>query len=322
MLPKKFFNSFIAGLGSLTLALVVVGCSTSEISFRGRAASPADASRQKIQSLAQEDNKSARSANFEATFQDGTTGDWDTRRHLGSKKYFNDPHHYSFQMTKDRWSDDKFAGRFEIRGDDQQISDGWRSEFKDGYRVMPGDHLWYSFEFLIPEDFITRGKSVVIAQWHDKKVDDIPAQRPQLSVRVVAGDLHVYLWNDPMWEKSCAREECGEGSGNLIYSGPLERERWHKIELEAVWSAGDDGYLELKLDGQTVATHQGSTTYAADVFGPYFKLGVYTVHSFEDPMVVYHKNYKRRDLKLAPQSIVLPEKRDRWASRRFYLEAA
>jgi hypothetical protein len=168
---------------------------------------------------------------------------------------------------------------------------------------------------LIPKNFINREETVVIAQWHDSKVEGKKAQRPQLSVRIVAGDLEVYLWNDLMWEESCRRGKCGKGDGILIFRSPVEKERWHEIDLEAVWSGWDDGLLNLKFNGRTVVERPGSNTYREDLEGPYFKFGIYTVHPFEGPIVIYQKNYKRRVIKPA-----LKEAKEGY--RHFYLEAA
>ena len=304
MLPKKLFRSIISVVSGLGLALVLISCS---VSPQGPSKIP-DAS---VPATTAKKPRPRIPLNFEGTFQGQNLADWNTKRHLGSKKYLNDPSHHSFQIVEDKWSDDKFAGRFEVRKTDQIINGGWRAEFKDKYTAMPGDRVWHSFEFLIPEDFVTREKSVVIAQWHDQKVDGIPAQRPQLSLRMVCGYVHVYLWNDMAWEFSCAKGGCGEGPGLLLFSSPVERERWNKIEFEVVWSAGDDGLIDIKLNGQDGMRYTGSTTYADDIYGPYFKVGIYTVHPFEDPIVVYYKKYKRRILRLMPQSKILEPKREK-----------
>jgi hypothetical protein len=319
MLPKKLFRSIFPGIGGLALALVLVGCS---VSPQGASKIPEAESPGQAQATHVKKARPRIPLNFEGTFQGPGLADWNTKRHLGSKKYFNDPSHYSFQIVKDKWSDDEFAGRFEVRKTDRQISGGWRAEFKDKYTALPGDRVWYSFEFLIPEDFVTREKSVVIAQWHDQKIDGIPCQRPQLSLRVVCGYLHVYLWNDLAWEFSCAKGGCGKGPGLLLFSSPVERERWNKMEFEVVWSAGDDGLIDIRLNGQDAMTYKGSTTYAADIHGPYFKLGIYTVHPFQDPIVVYYKKYKRSILRLAPQTKILEPKKEKRISLSCYPEAA
>jgi hypothetical protein len=175
---------------------------------------------------------------------------------------------------------------------------------------------------LIPKNFINREETVVIAQWHDSKVEGKKYQRPQLSVRIVAGDLEVYLWNDHIWEESCKRGKCGEGDGVLLFSSPVEKERWHEIDLEAIWSGEDDGLLNLKFNGRTVVERHGSNTYREDLEGPYFKFGIYTVHPFEGPMVIYQKNYKRRVLKKASQAGFLPGEHEIMESGRVWLKAA
>jgi Polysaccharide lyase len=319
MVAKKILRSTFSVLSILSFVLVFIGCS---ISPQGLSKDPDAGSLKPARAKTAKEARPKIPINFEGTFQGEKLANWDTKRCLGSKKYLNDPNHYSFQIVKDKWSDDKFAGRFEVRKTDQIINGGWRAEFKDKYTAMPGDRVWYSLEFLIPEDFVTREKSVVIAQWHDAKEEGIPCQRPQLSVRIVCGVLHVYLWNDMAWDFSCAKGACGEGPGLLLFSGSVDRERWNKIDVETVWSAGDDGLIDIKLNGQVAVNYKGSTSYADDIYGPYFKLGIYTVHPFEDPIVVYYKNFKRSILRLMPQSKNLEPKREKRICLSCYPEAA
>lgn len=216
----------------------------------------------------------------------GRVGKWETKRI---------PSREAFELKRESIFGPWF-GEFTISNELPQISDGWRSELKDPMEVLPGARILYQFETRFPRDHKAESNdnSVVVAQWHDQKTNNIPSQRPQLSLRTVGNELHFYLWNDRVFEQSCEVGACGESEGQLIYSEPLKTNHWYRFEVMAKWSGDSDGYLKIKVDGVPVVHYRGPTTYRNDVFGPYFKFGIYTVHDFEGEMKVQHRKYLSR----------------------------
>ncbi len=187
----------------------------------------------------------------------------------------------------------EWLAEFSIDPSWPQISEGWRSELKDPMEVYPEATVKYRFYTRFLENINLKGDthSVVIAQWHDRKIDSIPSQRPQLSFRSVNGNLNIYLWNDEVFQESCDLGTCGAGEGRLLYSKPYQNNHWYFFEVKAKWAADESGFIKIKIDNETVAYHKGPSTYRDDVFAPYFKFGIYTVHDFLEPMRVQHRNY-------------------------------
>lgn len=218
-------------------------------------------------------------------------GDFDGREIYGwetDRVPRNEALKLSYDQIIDQW-----IGEFSIKPEWSQISDGWRSELKDPMEVYPGAIVKYRFSTRFIENINETGKtnSVVIAQWHDRKINSIPSQRPQLSFRSVDGNLNIYLWNDEIYNESCLDGACGHGEGKLLYSAPYKLQHWYFFEVKANWSASEDGFIKIKIDNETVVYHRGPSTYAKDVFAPYFKFGIYTVHDFAGTMKVQHRNY-------------------------------
>lgn len=182
------------------------------------------------------------------------------------------------------------AARFEIRPDDRKVSDGYRAELRDPYIAAPGEEVWYRFRTLIPRDFpFHRRHSVVLAQWHDRKVKGQPAQRPQLALRLVDGSLRLTLWNDAVFAAQGER-----GDGLFVYeTRDFPRGEWLDMRYRVKWSPGDDGLAQVWINGRQVTDYRGPIGYKADVYGPYFKLGIYTVHEFDEPFYVYHTDFGR-----------------------------
>ena len=59
------------------------------------------------------------------------------------------------------------------------------------------------------------------------------------------------------------------------------------------WSPDESGSVRMWINDELVAERRGAISYSDDVYGPYFKLGVYTVHDFKFPLHVYHSDYRR-----------------------------
>jgi len=181
------------------------------------------------------------------------------------------------------------AARFEIRPDDEKISDGYRAELRDLYVASPHEEVWYRFRTLIPGQLLDPDLSIVLAQWHDKKTQGRPAARPPLALRLTHGALRVTFWNDQV----LAAQGAG-GDGEILYeSRDVATDQWIDFVFGVKWSSDEGGAVRMWIDGELVAEHSGAVSYSEDVYGPYFKLGIYTVHDFKYPLHVYHSDYRR-----------------------------
>ncbi len=205
---------------------------------------------------------------------------------LWSKKRIGTPHALRFEDDVQGVS----AARFEIRPDDKKISDGYRAELRDPYVASPHEEVWYRFSTLIPARLLEDGDlSFVLAQWHDKKTEGRPATRPPLALRIQRGAMRVTVWNDEI-----LAEQGVYGNGKVMFeSRDIPTERWIQFVFGVKWSPDESGSVRMWMDDELVAEHRGAISYKNDVYGPYFKLGVYTVHDFKFPLHVYHSDYRR-----------------------------
>lgn len=192
----------------------------------------------------------------------------------------------------------RYGARFNIVPYDPKISAGIRAELRDMDEFVNGDEVWYRFSTLIPNTFpVDQDHSVVLAQWHERVPAGNHDYRPPLAHRLRDGDLLVTLWNDDLFDATG-----GKGSGLIAYREPgLKTGRFHEFVYRVRWSAGDDGFVHgwKRICGLTdcngaewrrIVRHDGPVGYE-QAAGYYFKIGIYTVHAFAAPMVVYHKEY-------------------------------
>lgn len=184
------------------------------------------------------------------------------------------------------------SAQFTIRGDQPKISDGWRAELSDPLLVPLGSEMTYEFETYIPSSSARDELAgMVIAQWHDIiGYEGGRPQRPPVSVRIRGDEMRIELWNNEHLLKDAKAE------GIPVYSMKHPFDRWIKIQMHVKWSDDASGFLNLKIDGNPVATYTGNIGYASDFRAPYFKFGVYTVHPFDGTLKVYHRGYSRKVL--------------------------
>lgn len=179
--------------------------------------------------------------------------------------------------------------RFEISPQDKKIHNGWRAEIEDKLRMQNRSQATYEFSTFLPKNLDDSSiPSLVLAQWHDNKRPGIPAQRPPLALRLRDGKLAMTLFNQKLIDKQGIN-----GKGLLIGSTPAVFEKWIHWKIKAYWLPSNKGFVHVWMNGKPFAQFQGETSYPNDLTAPYFKLGIYTTHSFNKPLYVFHTNYKR-----------------------------
>jgi len=195
------------------------------------------------------------------------------------------------------------AIRFTISPDDKKISSGTRAELRDMHVAKNGDETWYRFSTLLPEDFPIEAKHrLVMAQWHERVNEGQESLRPPLSHRLWDGRFVVTLWSGERIKELGSKK----GDGEIIHSQPeLERGVFHEYAYKIVWSPEDDGQvigwrrqcapIDVACTGGTweeFIRYSGATGYTDEkVDGYYFKLGLYTVTSFDVPFTAYHQGF-------------------------------
>lgn len=69
-------------------------------------------------------------------------------------------------------------------------------------------------------------------------------------------------------------------------SADIERGHWYQVHMDLKLAPTGGGYLTVKIDGETVASYNGAIGYN-DVYGPYWKIGVYRDDAPETLAVQY-----------------------------------
>lgn len=155
--------------------------------------------------------------------------------------------------------------RFEVRPGDCGANSGWndctsdreRSELSEhGDRNPEGATWWYGWSFYIPTDFPNVFPTkVALGQFHEEK-------------------SHV-VWMFQNHRDGYHLDDQVEGHTRRYYELIPDAElrgRWHRIEVQARWSRGSDGFFRVWVDGEQKVDHNGQTMTAERV---YFKYGLY-----------------------------------------------
>ncbi len=189
--------------------------------------------------------------------------------------------------------------RFEIRPEDEKISNGNRAELRDMHEAVNDQEVWYRLSTMLPEDFpIDATHRLVLAQWHERLPEGTPSLRPPLSHRLWNGRFVITLWNQDIID---ARGR--KGDGEILYDLPeLERGVFHDFVYRVVWSTGEKGRIlgwkrtcpapGDECDGaewQRIVDFNGPTGYDQAI-GYYFKYGLYTVSDFDATFTAYHRD--------------------------------
>jgi len=179
-------------------------------------------------------------------------------------------------LTSERARSGKSCVRITVKeGDILQTGDDGketeRAELDSGQHPLVGRDVWYGFSVYVPEDFPIVDDRLVIAQWKQADLQGSPlvAQRfrrgrHDLTIRA-QDDRHVAL-------------------------PKLELGRWHDMIYHIRFAAGDDGRVQVWMNGRQVADVKGPVTLAAGGDRVYNKFGLYR-DRWPAPMTIYFDNY-------------------------------
>jgi Polysaccharide lyase len=145
---------------------------------------------------------------------------------------------------------------------------------------LVGRDVWYRFSFLIPPGFPVVDNRLVIAQWKQYSVSGSPLFAERF--RNGAHDLTIRL-GDSAWGR------------RKSYSLPaIEFGRWNDMVYHIRFSRGDDGLVEVWMNGSRVVTYKGATAFKEGEESIYNKFGLYR-DRWKDPMTIYFDNYTLAD---------------------------
>ena len=174
---------------------------------------------------------------------------------------------YGYQVVPDPTGQAPTAQveRFEVRPGDCMRSKHWddcatdreRSELSEKAPwAEAGNEVWYGWYFYLPHSHPNIYPAVTtLGQFHQS-------------------GSHV-LWLFQQWDRGLILKEQVSGRAGLKYPLIPEcalRGAWHRMEVQARWSRGEDGVFKVWINGKLKVRYSGPTMSAKTV---YFKYGVY-----------------------------------------------
>ena len=169
-------------------------------------------------------------------------------------------------------------GDIEQTGDDGKQTE--RAELDSGKHAFVGRDVWYGFSFLIPPGFPVVDNRLVIAQWKQYGLTGSPLVAERY--RNGKHDLTIRV-PDSGWvsRKHHALPEIAFG-------------RWNDMVYHIRFSRGEDGLVEVWMNGSRVVTYKGATAFKEGEDNIYNKFGLYR-DRWKDPMTIYFDNYTLAD---------------------------
>lgn len=229
----------------------------------------------------------ARTTSLPRGFETGDFSGWDISR-LSQI--------YSGEIVTDGPRQGHFCARFELRSGDF-THNGHRAEISDEFYAQDESHYLYSFSVYVPLDIpMTPDNRCIIAQWHDQDMGvKLPSviHSPPLSISLNLNELEVKL---------CLSDDSGKCTKKNLFTGKIRFGEWQDFAFDIRWSRGATGRIHGWLDGRKIISYNGADLnkrYSApqDNLGPYMKLGIYCAKGPSAPLVIYHDNYSRTDLR-------------------------
>lgn len=164
-------------------------------------------------------------------------------------------------------------GNVDAMGDDGQHVE--RTEIDSGHHPLLGADVYYGFSEMIPTGFPIVPTRLVIAQVKQSDVEGSPL----IGQRFVAGVHYLTI-----------RPPGASGSGRKYPLPPIRPGRWFDMVYHVRYSEGDDGLIEVWMDGVLVVLHQGPTASKTAANRFYHKVGLYRDRMAE-PMTIFVDNY-------------------------------
>lgn len=177
---------------------------------------------------------------------------------------------YSVTQSKSivRSGDGSF--RAEVRGTDKSTSSGYRAEFITAFGKQT--EAWYGYSTYFENwNSFSGGEHVI--QWHPPS-DDGSAD---LSLQTAANKFDV------------VRSINGTNYRQSGTLKPIVSNRWYDFVWHVKWSTGNDGLIELWIDGEKYYSFTGRT---ASIGTPYFKFGINRWNMENSNRILYYDNLR------------------------------
>ena len=160
-------------------------------------------------------------------------------------------------------------GDITAAGDDNTVVE--RAELDSGHYALRGREAWYGFSFLVPKDFPIVDDRLVIGSC---KQSDVP--RPITAQRFRNG-RHTFTVES-------------QGQKESYSLPPIRLGQWVDMIYHMRYSTGQDGQVEVWMNGRRVVEYRGPTAEASAKNAFYHKIGLYR-DRLKIPMTIYYDNY-------------------------------
>jgi hypothetical protein len=179
------------------------------------------------------------------------------------KKYYTyEPGHIA--MFRDGTTGNR-AARVSVQPGDVRNGNTERDELDLPMLRLGGRELYYSWRFMLGEDFGVSRNRIVIAQW---KQSALFTQSPVISLRVKEQRLVLGVRNLTLGLSDNDRME-------FTLEEVMEVGKWYDVTFGLLFSHGMDGFVKVWVKGRKVATFLGPTMSTADEGYFDFHFGVY-----------------------------------------------
>jgi hypothetical protein len=154
-----------------------------------------------------------------------------------------------------------------------------RAELDSGYFPFLGHDAWYGFSFLLPEAFPIVDDRLILSSCKQRNV-----ATALIAQRYRNGRHELTVW------------EPGSDTGeNRHYPLPqIKFGVWYDMVFHVRYSAGEDGLVEVWVDGKLAASHKGATAAKDGENNFYNKIGLYR-DRWKASMTAYFDNYTLGD---------------------------
>ncbi|WP_415921326.1 heparin lyase I family protein [Tateyamaria sp. SN6-1] len=179
-------------------------------------------------------------------------------------------------VTRVQFPDGIRAERFELRAGDCNRKNGdckndrERVEFLEkGKQQRIGQDVWVGWSVYVPDDFPRQGKrmNVKLGQFHQRG-----GNGPRLLIEL-NDDALVAKLQSPFVKDSDPMHPRGDFKSARLASRSAVMGQWVRIVVNAKWSKGDDGYVNVWVDDKEKLAYAGPTTHSTG--NVYFRYGLY-----------------------------------------------
>ena len=191
---------------------------------------------------------------LQANGSSGATGDASPSGIAGRLEIVQDPTGVRGNVMRSRlYETDALAGT------------GHRSEIANIPSLF--DEYWYSFKFMLGDDWTSLNEPFSLAQLHDTPDGGDGLKTPNMLFALLSGHFRCIV-PGPLPAENQVFNRYGSVGADVGV--------WHDVCMHTIWkTSGVAGLRELFFDGVPIYREFNIVTSYADVQAPFFKMGVY-----------------------------------------------